>query len=36
VFLFKQVERKYLKHLNIAVPGAKRGWFGRTVAVPAR
>ncbi len=36
VFLFRAVERHYLKHLNIAEPSAKRGWFGRTVAVPAR
>ena len=34
VFLFRIVERRYLKHLNIDEPGAKRGWFGRTIAAP--
>jgi len=35
VFLFRFVERRYLKHLNIDEPGTTRGWFGRTIAAPA-
>lgn len=34
VFLFRLVERRYLKHLNIDEPGTKRGWFGRSIAAP--
>jgi len=37
ILIFQMVERRYLRHLNIPEPGAKRSWFGRsTVAVPAR
>ncbi len=32
VFLFRLIERRYLKHLNVGEPIAKRGWFGRSLS----